>query len=106
MRQFLPAIAVYGRASIYLATGWSDRDIGSEAWRALARTITGFCTLPLMGSIFSVQRWNFFRRLVDSLPWSACCPPGWRGLLEPKMHRSFHCKLAWPWRRRLFSGDD
>ena len=59
-RQFLPAILVYGTGSIYLATGWSDRDLAGEAWRALARTMTGFCTLPLIGLYFSVQRWNFF----------------------------------------------
>ncbi len=59
-RQFFPAILVYGAGSIYLATGWSDRNLAGEAWRALARTMTGFCTLPLIGLYFSVQRWNFF----------------------------------------------
>src|SRR5882672_11466528 len=33
-RQFLPAILVYGAGSIYLASGWRDRELAREAWLA------------------------------------------------------------------------
>jgi hypothetical protein len=69
-RQFLPAIVVYGAGSIYLASGWSDREHARQAWVALARTITGFCALPLIGLYFSVKRWNFFTA------WAAACMLG------------------------------
>jgi len=69
-RQFLPAILVYGAGSIYLASGWSDRGYAHEAWLALARTMTGFFALPLIGLYFSVQRWNFFAA------WLAACLVG------------------------------
>jgi hypothetical protein len=59
-RQFLPAILVYGAGVIYLASGWSDREYARQAWLALAKTMTGFCALPLIGLYFSVQPWNFF----------------------------------------------
>src|SRR6266478_3269308 len=76
-RQFLPAILVYGSGSIYLASGWSDGDLAGQAWRALARTMAGFCTLPLIGLYFSVRRWNFFAA------WLAACAiglvPAWLG---------------------------
>lgn len=68
--QFLPAILVYGTGSIYLASGWADRDSANEAWLALARTMMSFCTLPLVGLWFSVQRWNFFAA------WLAACLVG------------------------------
>jgi hypothetical protein len=66
-RLFLPAIFVYGAGSIYLASGWSDRDLAGEAWRALARVMAAFCTLPLIGLYFSLRRWNFFAA------WLAAC---------------------------------
>ncbi len=66
-RQFLPAIFVYGSGTIYLATGWSDRDLMGPAWHALLRTIAGFCTLPFIGLWFSLRRWNFFTA------WLAAC---------------------------------
>jgi ABC-type transport system involved in multi-copper enzyme maturation permease subunit len=68
--QFLPAILVYGVGSIYLASGWKGNDYASEAWLALVRTMTAFCTLPLIGLYFSVQRWNFFAA------WAAACLVG------------------------------
>jgi hypothetical protein len=66
-RQFFPAILLYGTGSIYLTAGWSDQELANEAWQALARTITSFATLPLVGLYFSVQRWNFFAA------WLAAC---------------------------------
>ncbi len=49
-------------AALRLAMGdrVSEEESAGEAWLALARTMTGFCTLPLIGLYFSVQRWNFF----------------------------------------------
>ncbi len=69
-RQFLPAMVVYGAGSIYLASGWSDHEYARQAWLGLARTMTGFCALPLIGLYFSVQRWNFFAA------WLAACVIG------------------------------
>jgi ABC-type transport system involved in multi-copper enzyme maturation permease subunit len=69
-RQFLPAILVYGAGSIYLASGWHDQSHGRDAWLSLARTITGYCTLPLIGLYFSILRWNFFGA------WLAACAVG------------------------------
>jgi len=66
-RQFLPAILVYGAGSIYLASGWSDPEHARRAWVALARTMAGFGTFPLIGLYFSVKRWNFFAA------WLAAC---------------------------------
>src|SRR5205807_2713264 len=57
-RQFLPAILVYGAGSIYLATGWHDQSRARDAWLGLARIMTGFCALPVIGLYFSLQRWN------------------------------------------------
>jgi ABC-type transport system involved in multi-copper enzyme maturation permease subunit len=66
-RQFFPALLVYGGATIYLASGWSEARIAREAWLDFAQTFSLFCTLPLIGLYFSVQRWNFF------LAWLAAC---------------------------------
>jgi ABC-type transport system involved in cytochrome c biogenesis permease component len=67
-RQFLPAILVYGCGSIYLASGWSDREVATTACHAVASTLASFCTLPLIGLYFSMRRWNFFPAwLVASL---------------------------------------
>ena len=67
-RQFLPAILVYACGSIYLASGWSDREVATTAWHAVASTLASFCTLPLIGLYFSMRRWNFFPAwLVASL---------------------------------------
>ena len=70
-RQFLPAVLVYGAGSIYLASGWGgDQEYAKQAWLALARTITSYCALPLIGLYFSVRRWNFFAA------WLAACLVG------------------------------
>ncbi len=79
-RQFLPAILVYGAGGIYLASGWSDQERAREAWLALARIMTGFCALPLIGLYFSVMRWNFFPA------WVATCL---FGLLPAALVRAF-----------------
>lgn len=75
-RQFLPALLVYGAATIYLASGWSEAQISRNAWRAFGGTFLFFCTVPLVGLFFSVQRWNFF------LAWLAACL---LGLLPAKL---------------------
>jgi len=85
-RQFLPAILLYGIGSIYLASGWSDRDLASQAWRTLIRTLTGFCTLPLIGLYFSVRRWNFFGS------WVAACAIGF---LPASVGSSLGVKPGW-----------
>jgi hypothetical protein len=69
-RQFLPAILVYGAGIIYLNSGWNDQAYGRSAWLWLAKVMTGFCTLPLIGLYFSVLRWNFFAA------WLAACATG------------------------------
>nr|UXE45789.1 hypothetical protein Hi04_10k_c5218_00002 [uncultured bacterium] len=79
-RQFLPAILVYGVGSIYLASGWSDREYAAQAWLALARTMTGFCVLPFIGLYCSLQRWNFFAA------WLVACL---LGLLPAALARAF-----------------
>ena len=79
-RQFLPAILVYGAGLIYLTSGWSNQHYEREAWLSLARTLTGFCALPLIGLYFSVQRWNFFAA------WLAACLIG---LAPAKLGRAF-----------------
>jgi ABC-type transport system involved in multi-copper enzyme maturation permease subunit len=66
-RQFLPAVLVYGAGSIYLASGWSDREYARQVWLTLPSTISGYCALPLIGLYFSVRRWNFF------VAWLAAC---------------------------------
>jgi len=58
--QFLPAIAIYGTGSIYLASGWASSSMARDAWLALAGTVAAFCVLPMIGLYFSVQRLNFF----------------------------------------------
>jgi len=78
--QFLPAILIYGAGSIYLVSGWSDRDLARNGWLALARTMTGCFTLPFIGLYFSVQRWNFF------VAWLAACL---LGLLPSALGRAF-----------------
>ena len=85
-RQFLPAILVYGSGSIYLATGWSNGDLAGQAWQSLARTLAGFCTLPLIGLYFSVRRWNFFAA------WLAACVIG---LLPVAVARAFGVTDRW-----------
>jgi len=76
-RQFLPAILIYGAGSIYLAIGWHDQTRAPEAWQWLAKIMTGFCTLPLIGLYFSILRWNFFGA------WLVACAigmvPAWLG---------------------------
>jgi ABC-type transport system involved in multi-copper enzyme maturation permease subunit len=79
-RQFLPAILVYGMGSIFLATGWRDKNYASEAWLALGRAMITFGTLPLIGLYFSLRRWNFFGAWVG-----ACLV----GLLPPFLGRTF-----------------
>jgi hypothetical protein len=79
-RQFLPAILVYGAGLIYLTSGWSNQHYEREAWLSPARTLTGFCALPLIGLYFSVQRWNFFAA------WLAACLIG---LAPAKLGRAF-----------------
>jgi ABC-type transport system involved in multi-copper enzyme maturation permease subunit len=69
-RQFLPAVVVYGLGSIYLASGWTDREYARQAWFALPSTISGYCALPFIGLYFSVRRWNFF------VAWLAACLVG------------------------------
>jgi len=59
-RQFLPALVIYGAGSIYLSSGWRTENYAQEAWTGLAKIISVFCTLPLIGLYFSVMRWNFF----------------------------------------------
>jgi ABC-type transport system involved in multi-copper enzyme maturation permease subunit len=66
-RQFLPAILVYAAGGLYLASGWNDPEYARRAWLALARIMTGFFALPLIGLYFSVRRWNFF------VAWLAAC---------------------------------
>jgi ABC-type transport system involved in multi-copper enzyme maturation permease subunit len=85
-RQFLPAILIYGAGSIYLTSGWSDREYSKGAWVALARTLTAFCALPLIGLYFSVQRWNFFAA------WLAACVIG---LLPAALGRIFDVPDTW-----------
>jgi ABC-type transport system involved in multi-copper enzyme maturation permease subunit len=76
-QQFLPALLVYGAGSIYLVSGWHDQSLVRDAWLWLARIMLGFCTLPLIGLYFSVQRWNFFGA------WLVACAigfvPAWLG---------------------------
>jgi ABC-type transport system involved in cytochrome c biogenesis permease component len=84
-RQFLPAMLVYGAGSIYLASGWRDRELARDAWLALAQTMTGFCALPLIGLYFSVQRWNFFAA------WLVACVIG---LLPAALGRAFGASVA------------
>jgi ABC-type transport system involved in multi-copper enzyme maturation permease subunit len=79
-RQFLPALLLYGAGMIYLSSGWSNHYYVREAWHALARTLTGFCALPLIGLYFSMQRWNFFAA------WLASCLIG---LLPAGLGRAF-----------------
>jgi ABC-type transport system involved in multi-copper enzyme maturation permease subunit len=79
-RQFFPAILVYGAGSIYLTSGWSNPEYAREAWLALARTMAGFCALPLVGLYFSVKRWNFFAA------WFTACLIG---LLPARLGRAF-----------------
>jgi ABC-type transport system involved in multi-copper enzyme maturation permease subunit len=60
-RQFLPAVAVYGAGSIYLASGWSSGyNYARAAWMNFAAIMVAFCLVPLVGLYFSVLRWNFF----------------------------------------------
>ena len=68
--QFLPAIAIYGTGSIYLATGWAASNYAREAWLTLAGTLAAFCALPMVGLYFSVQRLNFF------VAWLSTCIVG------------------------------
>ncbi len=84
--QFLPAIVLYGAGSIYLASGWSDQAFADDAWLSLTRTIVSFCTVPLVGLYFSVQRWNFF------VAWLAACLIG---LLPVSLWRAFGEKDRW-----------
>lgn len=84
-RQFLPALLVYGIATIYLGSGWSEARIAREAWLAFAQTFSLFCTLPLIGLYFSVQRWNFF------LAWLAACLIG---LLPSKLGPALGAGMA------------
>jgi ABC-type transport system involved in cytochrome c biogenesis permease component len=79
-RQFLPALLLYGAGMIYLSSGWSNHYYALETWQALARTLTGFCALPLIGLYFSMQRWNFFAA------WLAACLIG---LLPAGLGRAF-----------------
>jgi ABC-type transport system involved in multi-copper enzyme maturation permease subunit len=58
--QFLPAMAIYGVASIYLSSGWLADELGGRAWESLIWTMGGFCVIPLVGLYFSIQRLNFF----------------------------------------------
>jgi ABC-type transport system involved in multi-copper enzyme maturation permease subunit len=69
-RQFLPAIAIYLAATVYLASGWKNVDYATPAWTACAQTLLAFCTLPFIGLYFSVQRWNFL------VSWLAACVGG------------------------------
>jgi ABC-type transport system involved in multi-copper enzyme maturation permease subunit len=87
-RQFLPAMAVYGAATIYLASGWKTEDYASEAWTAFARTMIAFCTLPFIGLYFSVQRWNFV------VSWLAACIFGLGPLAAGMIGRLEGPKLA------------
>lgn len=74
-QQFFPAILIYSAGLIYLTAGWRDGAHAPQAWLWLGKVMTGFCTLPVIGLYFSVQRWNFFGA------WLAAClagmAPGW-----------------------------
>lgn len=78
--QFLPAIAIYGAGSIYLASGWASNSMARDAWLALAGTAAAFCVLPMIGLYFSVQRLNFF------VAWLVACLVG---LLPAPLARVF-----------------
>jgi hypothetical protein len=58
--QFLPALAIYGAGSIYMASGWAGESQSRAAWLALAGIMSTFCVLPIIGLYFSMQRMNFF----------------------------------------------
>jgi ABC-type transport system involved in multi-copper enzyme maturation permease subunit len=58
--QFVPALAIYGASSIYMASGWAGESPARAAWLALPGILVAFCALPIIGLYFSMQRLNFF----------------------------------------------
>jgi ABC-type transport system involved in multi-copper enzyme maturation permease subunit len=84
-RQFLPAIAIYGAGTIYLASGWAGEGRAHQAWLRLAEMMIAFSALPIIGLYFSMRRLNFFVALVG-----ACLV----GLLPAAVGRSSNLSLA------------